>query len=546
MKTFKGTSVFAGVAIGKLFIFKKQENKIERVHVDDVEAELARFETAKENSMAQLGELYEKAVAEVGEANAAIFEVHQMMLEDEDYLESIQYIITDQSVNAEYAVGATGDNFAKMFAAMDDAYMQGRAADIRDITERLLTELSQGEKTDFTMTEPVIILAQDLAPSETVQFEKDKLLAFVTQEGSSNSHTAILARTMDIPAIIQADIELLPEYHGQLACVDGFTGEIFMDPDAETLEKMKKKQKECLAEKELLQGLKGKPTETLDGQKVNLYANIGNVKDIATVLTNDAQGIGLFRSEFLYLESENFPTEEEQFNAYKTVAESMAGKKVIIRTLDIGADKKVDYFKLDPEENPALGYRAIRICLEQPEIFKTQLRALYRASYYGQISIMFPMITSVDELREIKVIVKEVKEELTKENIPYKEVELGIMIETPAAAVVSDDLAKEVDFFSIGTNDLTQYTLAIDRQNAKLDRFYNAHHKAILKLIEMTAQNAHKNGIWVGICGELGADISLTEEFLRMGIDELSVSPSMVLRVRKKIRESYGKKKNEE
>ncbi|MFW5646791.1 MAG: phosphoenolpyruvate--protein phosphotransferase [Acetivibrio ethanolgignens] len=543
MNTFKGTSVFGGVAIGKLFLFKKQENKIERVHVNDVDAEIKRFEAAKERAIVQLGELYKKAVAEVGEANAMIFEVHQMMLEDLDYLDSIHYIIKEQSVNAEYAVGTTGDNFAAMFAAMDDAYMQGRAADIKDITERLLTELSNGEQADFTMKEPVVILAEDLAPSETVQFEKDKLLGFITREGSANSHTAILARTMDIPAIIQTNIELLPEYHGRLTCVDGFTGEIYLDPDEETLTAMKKKQEECLAEKELLQELRGKETVTLDGQKVNLYANIGNVKDIATVLRNDAQGIGLFRSEFLYLESSDYPTEEEQFKAYKTVAENMAGKKVIIRTLDIGADKKVDYFKLDPEENPALGYRAIRICLEQKDIFKTQLRAIYRASAYGQISVMFPMITSVEELREIKGVVEEVKAELSELKIPFKEIELGVMIETPAAAIISDDLAKEVDFFSIGTNDLTQYTLAIDRQNAKLDRFYNAHHKAVLKLIEMTAKNAHKNGIWVGICGELGADISLTEEFLRMGIDELSVSPSMVLKVRKKIRESYGKRK---
>lgn len=543
MNTFKGTSVFGGVAIGKLFLFKKQENKIERVHVNDVDAEIKRFEAAKERAIVQLGELYKKAVAEVGEANAMIFEVHQMMLEDLDYLDSIHYIIKEQSVNAEYAVGTTGDNFAAMFAAMDDAYMQGRAADIKDITERLLTELSNGEQADFTMKEPVVILAEDLAPSETVQFEKDKLLGFITREGSANSHTAILARTMDIPAIIQTNIELLPEYHGRLTCVDGFTGEIYLDPDEKTLTAMKKKQEECLAEKELLQELRGKETVTLDGQKVNLYANIGNVKDIATVLRNDAQGIGLFRSEFLYLESSDYPTEEEQFKAYKTVAENMAGKKVIIRTLDIGADKKVDYFKLDPEENPALGYRAIRICLEQKDIFKTQLRAIYRASAYGQISVMFPMITSVEELREIKGVVEEVKAELSELKIPFKEIELGVMIETPAAAIISDDLAKEVDFFSIGTNDLTQYTLAIDRQNAKLDRFYNAHHKAVLKLIEMTAKNAHKNGIWVGICGELGADISLTEEFLRMGIDELSVSPSMVLKVRKKIRESYGKRK---
>lgn len=543
MNTFKGTSVFGGIAIGKIFLFKKQENKIERVHIEDTEAEIERFEAAKESAIAQLGELYKKAVAEVGEANAMIFEVHQMMLEDLDYLDSIHYIIREQKVNAEYAVGTTGDNFAAMFAAMDDAYMQGRAADIKDITERLLTELSNGKKTDFTMKEPVIILAEDLAPSETVQFEKDKLLGFITREGSANSHTAILARTMDIPAIIQTDIELLAEYHGKLACVDGFTGEIYLEPDAQTLAVMKEKQEKCLAEKELLQELRGKETVTLDGQKVNLYANIGNVKDIATVLRNDAQGIGLFRSEFLYLESSDYPTEDEQFKAYKTVAENMAGKKVIIRTLDIGADKKVDYFQLDAEENPALGYRAIRICLEQKEIFKTQLRALYRASAYGQISVMFPMITSVEEVREIKEIAAEVKAELSELHIPFKEIELGIMIETPAAAIISDDLAKEVDFFSIGTNDLTQYTLAIDRQNAKLDRFYNAHHKAVLKLIEMTVENAHKNGIWAGICGELGADLSLTEEFLRMGIDELSVSPSMVLKVRKKIRESYAKGK---
>lgn len=538
MLKFSGSSVFGGVAIGKLFIFRKNENKVERRHIEDVEQETERFEKAKEKALDQLKGLYDKALKDVGEANAMIFEVHQMMLEDLDYQDSIHYMIKEQQINAEFAVAQTSDNFAEMFAAMDDAYMQGRAADVRDISERLISILTDSQSSLDTFQEPVVIVAEDLAPSETVQFEKDKLLAIVTQQGSANSHTAILARTMDIPAVIQADIGLDPEYNGKTVIVDGFTGDIYVDPDEETSKVMEAKLKECLAEKELLQQLKGKEDVTLDGKHLKLYANIGNPGDVANVLRNDAKGIGLFRSEFLYLESEDFPTEEEQFKAYKAVAENMAGKKVIIRTLDIGADKTVDYFKLDKEENPAMGYRAIRICLTQPEIFKTQLRALYRASNYGEIAIMFPMIISVEEVRKIKKIVEEVKAELTELAVPFKEVELGIMIETPAAVMVSDELAKEVDFFSIGTNDLTQYTLAIDRQNAKLGDFYNSHHPAILKMIETVVKNAHAAGIWAGICGELGADLSLTETFLKMGVDELSVSPAMVLRVRKIVRET--------
>lgn len=538
MLKFSGSSVFGGVAIGKLWIFQKNENKIERRHVDDPEAEMKRFEKAKETAIAQLQDLYEKAVRDVGEANAMIFEVHQMMMEDSDYLDSIQYIVKEQQVNAEYAVAQTSDNFAELFAAMDDAYMQGRAADIRDISERLISVLSGTQTAAEVFREPVVVVAEDLAPSETVQFEKDKLLSIVTRQGSANSHTAILARTMDIPAVIQADIDLNPAYNGKTVIVDGFTGEIYVDPDEETSRIMEAKLAKCNEEKELLQQLKGKEDVTLDGKQVKLYANIGDSKDVANVLRNDARGIGLFRSEFLYLESNDFPTEEEQFKAYKTVAETMAGKKVIIRTLDIGADKTVDYFNLDKEENPAMGYRAIRICLSQTDIFKTQLRALYRASNYGQIAIMFPMITSVEEVRRIKEIVEEVKAELTEQSIPFKEVELGVMIETPAAAMISDELAKEVEFFSIGTNDLTQYTLAIDRQNAKLNQFYNPHHKAILRMIEMVVKNAHAAGIWAGICGELGADLELTEAFLKMGVDELSVSPAMVLKLRKAIRET--------
>ncbi len=538
MLKFSGSSVFGGVAIGKLAIFQKNENKVERRHIEDAEQEIARFEKAKEEALKQLQGLYDKALKDVGEANAMIFEVHQMMLEDLDYQDSIHYMIKEQQINAEYAVAQTSDNFAEMFAAMDDAYMQGRAADVRDISERLISILAGTQSSLGTFDEPVVIVAEDLAPSETVQFEKDKLLAIVTQQGSANSHTAILARTMDIPAIIQADIGLNPEYNGKTVIVDGFTGEIYIDPDEETRKTMEAKLADCIAEKELLQELKGKEDITLDGKQLKLYANIGNPGDVANVLRNDAKGIGLFRSEFLYLESNDFPTEEEQFKAYKAVAENMAGKKVIIRTLDIGADKTVDYFKLDKEENPAMGYRAIRICLKQPEIFKTQLRALYRASNFGQIAIMFPMIISVEEVRKIKEIVAEVKKELTDLSIPFKDVELGVMIETPAAVLVSDELAKEVDFFSIGTNDLTQYTLAIDRQNAKLGDFYNPHHKAILRMIETVVKNAHAAGIWAGICGELGADLSLTETFLKMGVDELSVSPAMVLRVRKIVRET--------
>lgn len=538
MKVLSGKAAFKGVAIGKIREFGEKKVEVNKTSVSDVEAEIARFEAARDTAASQLGVLYEKAVAEVGEENAAIFEVHQMMLEDLDYQDSIHYMIKEQQINAEYAVAQTSDNFAEMFAAMDDAYMQGRAADVRDISERLISILAGTQSSLGTFDEPVVVVAEDLAPSETVQFEKDKLLAIVTQQGSANSHTAILARTMDIPAIIQADIGLNPEYNGKTVIVDGFTGEIYIDPDEETRKTMEAKLADCIAEKELLQELKGKEDVTLDGKQLKLYANIGNPGDVANVLRNDAKGIGLFRSEFLYLESNDFPTEEEQFKAYKAVAENMAGKKVIIRTLDIGADKTVDYFKLDKEENPAMGYRAIRICLKQPEIFKTQLRALYRASNFGQIAIMFPMIISVEEVRKIKEIVAEVKKELTDLSIPFKDVELGVMIETPAAVLVSDELAKEVDFFSIGTNDLTQYTLAIDRQNAKLGDFYNPHHKAILRMIETVVKNAHAAGIWAGICGELGADLSLTETFLKMGVDELSVSPAMVLRVRKIVRET--------
>ena len=537
MEIFKGISVYGGIAIGPLKIFKKSESTIERTHIEDTVSEIKRFEEAKEKAIDQLKELYDKALLDVGETNAMIFEVHQMMLDDPDYVESVQFMIKEQQVNAEYAVASTCDNFAAMFAAMEDAYMQARAADIKDISERLIQILDNKKQDNYRFDEPVILLAQDLAPSETVSFEKDKLLAFVTRQGSANSHTAILARTMDIPAIIQADMSLLNEYEDKLVIVDGFTGEIFVDPDQETLHMKQERWKRSVEEKELLHTLKGKEDMTLDGKEIKLYANIGSVQDVVRVHQNDARGIGLFRSEFLYLESNDYPTEEEQFKAYKTVAENMAGKKVIIRTLDIGADKQVGYFNLGIEENPALGYRAIRICLTQKDLFKTQLRALYRASFYGNIAIMFPMITSVEEVIEIKGIVNEVIEELKQMQIPFKQVELGVMIETPAAALISDELAKEVDFFSIGTNDLTQYTLAIDRQNAKLDRFYQPHHKAVLKLIEMVVKNGHDNGIWVGICGELGGDLELTETFVKMGVDELSVSPSLVLKIRKKIRE---------
>ncbi len=538
MITISGKSVFGGVAIGKLMFYQRNDKVIKRTHVDDVDAEWERFQEAKNTAVDQLKGLYNKALEDVGEANAMIFEIHQMMLEDLDYLESIENIIRTQEVNAEYAVATTADNFAKMFSAMDDAYMQGRAADVKDVSERVLDILC-GVDTGFKeMTEPCIIAADDLAPSETVQLDKSKVLGFATQYGSSNSHTAILARTMNIPAVIGLGEDLLEEYSGRDAIIDGFTGTLYIDPDESTLKEMQDKREKDLEQKALLEQLKGKENVTKSGQKINVYANIGNVSDLGAVFKNDAGGIGLFRSEFLYLENTDFPTEEQQFAVYKQVAESMAGKKVIIRTLDIGADKQVDYFGLDKEDNPALGYRAIRICLTRPEIFKTQLRALYRAAMFGNISIMFPMIISVDEVHRIKEIIAEVKEELKKEGIPYKEdVELGIMIETPASVMISRELAKEVDFFSVGTNDLTQYTLAIDRQNSKLDEFYDPHHPAVLAMIKMAAENAHAEGAWIGICGELGADLELTEEFLKMGLDELSVSPAMVLPLRKRIRE---------
>ncbi len=539
MITLEGKSVFGGVAIGKIQFYKRNEITIKRTRVEDVEAEVERFQNAKAKTLELLKGLYEKALEDVGEANAMIFEAHQLMLEDPDYVESIENIICTQDVNAEYAIGATADNFAAIFEAMNDAYMQGRAADVRDVSERLLQALSSQNETVMVMDEPVIIAADDLVPSETVQLDKEKVLSFVTMYGSANSHTAILARTMNIPAVIGLGEALKEEYDGKVAIVDGVDGKVYIDPDEETMVSMQKKQKKDQEQKELLNQLKGKENVTKSGQKVNVYANIGNLADVGAVLKNDAGGIGLFRSEFLYLESDTYPTEEQQFAVYKKVAETMAGKKVIIRTLDIGADKQVDYFKLDKEDNPALGYRAIRICLTRPEIFKTQLRALYRASAYGQISIMFPMIISVAEVKKIKEIVEEVKAELRTEGAAFREdVELGIMIETPAAVMVSRELAKEVDFFSVGTNDLTQYTLAIDRQNQKLEDFYDSHHPAVLAMIRMAAESAHAEGKWIGICGELGADVTLTETFLKMGIDELSVAPGMVLKVRQKIREA--------
>lgn len=538
MITIQGKSVFGGVSIGKLMFYKRNEKVIKREHISDADAEWKRFEAAKGQAVDQLKELYEKALEDVGEANAMIFEIHQMMLEDLDYLESIENIIRSQEVNAEYAVATTADNFAQMFASMDDAYMQGRAADVKDVSERVLDILCGVSAGVKEMTEPCIIAADDLAPSETVQLDKSKVLGFATMYGSSNSHTAILARTMNIPAVIGLGENLSAQYDGKMAVIDGFTGVLYVDPDEETLVRMQEKRAKDLEQKELLNQLKGKENVTKSGQKINVYANIGNVSDLGAVLKNDAGGIGLFRSEFLYLENSTFPTEEQQFAVYKQVAESMAGKKVIIRTLDIGADKQVDYFNLDKEENPALGYRAIRICLTRPEIFKTQLRALYRAAVYGNLSIMFPMIISVSEVKKIKEIIAQVQAELKAEGIPYKEdVELGVMIETPAAVMISRELAKEVDFFSVGTNDLTQYTLAIDRQNQKLDTFYDPHHPAVLAMIKMAADNAHAEGKWIGICGELGADLELTEEFLKMGLDELSVSPALVLPLRKRIRE---------
>lgn len=533
MKEYKGKSVFGGIAIGRIKVYNKSEQKVKRVHVDDTEHEKKRYYAAVDKAARQLQELYDKAVKEVGEANAAIFEMHQIMLTDDDYKESVENIIESQHVNAEYAVAQTGDNYAAMFAAMEDEYMRGRSADVKDISERLINILSGFNASSMVSDEPVIIVAEDLAPSETVQLDKDKILSFVSVKGSVNSHTAILARTMGIPALIGTPVIPDNDIDGKMGIVDGNSGCLYVDPDNEKLGYYRKKQDEQLKQKELLQLLKGREDITIDGRKIKLYANIGNVKDVMTVKVNDAAGIGLFRSEFIYLERDTFPTEEEQFNIYRTVAENMAGKPVIIRTLDIGADKQCDYFNMDKEDNPALGMRAIRICLTRTEIFKTQLRALYRASAYGNINIMYPMIANMWEIDRIKEIEKEVRDELKQQGIDIGDVQTGIMIETPAAVMLSDELAEKVDFFSIGTNDLTQYTLAVDRQNPKLDCFFDPHHPAVLKMIKMVVDNAHKAGIWAGICGELGADTSLTREFLKMGVDELSVSPGRILPIRK-------------
>lgn len=536
MQCFQGKSVYKGIVMGSVVVLKKNDYQVKRTKVEDADAEVARVERAVEQAKEQLQKLYDKAIIEVGEASAAIFEVHQMMLEDDDYLEAIDNMIRTELVNAEYAVAMTGDNFSEMFASMDDDYMKARAVDVKDISERVVRNLSGQEELDLSSGEPFIIVADDLSPSETVQMDKEKILAFVTVHGSTNSHTAILARMMNIPALIGVPMELERMESGMIAVVDGFQGQVIFEPDSDTCAQTEKRMQEEQEKLRLLQELKGKENVTLDGREINIYANIGSVGDIGYVLENDAGGIGLFRSEFLYLGRTDFPTEEEQYQAYKQAAQMMAGKKVIIRTLDIGADKQMDYFNLGKEDNPALGYRAIRICLKQPDVFKTQLRALLRASIYGNISIMYPMITSVEEVKQIYAVVDEVKAELENQGIQYKVPEQGIMIETPAAVMVSDELAEMVDFFSIGTNDLTQYTLAIDRQNEKLDDFYNPHHKAILRMIQMVVDNAHQCGKWVGICGELGADTELTERFVRMGIDELSVAPSMVLKLRKIIR----------
>ena len=546
MKVYEGKSVYNGIAIGRIRLFSTDERQVKRVRVNDTDAELARYEEARKKSIEELAALYDKALKEVGEANAAIFEVHQMMLEDDDYNDSVKNIITSQGVNAEYAVAATGDNFSKMFASMDDDYMRERAADVKDISERVINVLSGSSSSDLTNDEPVIIVADDLAPSETVQLDKDKVLAFVTVHGSTNSHTAILARTMGIPALVNTPVDLDDDIDGCLAIVDGTKGAVYIDPGETMLEVMRENKARDDEQKKLLASLKGRENITIDGHKIKLYANIGNIKDLAKVIQNDAGGIGLFRSEFIYLESKDFPTEEEQFMIYKQVAETMAGKKVIIRTLDIGADKQCDYFNLKHEDNPAMGCRAIRICLTRPEIFKVQLRALFRASAYGNIAIMYPMITSLWEIDRIKEIVDEVRKELDEQGINYGNPEQGIMIETPAAVMMSYELASKVDFFSIGTNDLTQYTLAIDRQNTDLDMFYDAHHPAVLKMIAMVVDNAHKAGIWAGICGELGADRTLTKEFLAMGVDELSVSPASILPIRKTILETNVKEYKED
>ncbi len=540
MYQFDGKSVFGGIAIGKIKVLAKNSTQVKRMHIDDVPEEIKRYHSAGQQAKEELTQLYEKALKEVGETNAAIFEIHQMMLEDDDYNDSVESIISNQNVNAEYAVAATSENFAQMFLDMDDDYMHGRAADVKDISERLISILNGQSTTAKDSDEPVIILATDLAPSETVQLDKDKVLSFVTVLGSTNSHSAILARTMGIPALVSTDIgDIEPEsLDGKDGAVDGTAGKLYVEPDEETKKELLERQKKEQEIKKLYETLKGKENVTLDGKKMMVYANIGNIKDLAHVLKNDAGGIGLFRSEFIFLEKNDFPTEDEQFQIYKTVAETMAGKRVIIRTLDIGADKQCDYFHMDKEENPAMGVRAIRICLTRPEIFKTQLRALFRASMYGKIAVMYPMITSTKEIAEIKRLVEEVQNELDEEGVPYKKPEQGIMIETPAAVMISDLLAKEVDFFSIGTNDLTQYTLAIDRQNEKLDAFYDSHHPAILRMIQMVVDHAHAAGIWAGICGELGADLSLTREFLSMGVDELSVSPARILPIRKIILET--------
>ena len=537
MQYFQGKSVYKGIVMGPVAVLKKNDYQVKRVRIEDPEAEVKRVKEAVEVSKKQLGRLYDKAVREVGEASAAIFEVHQMMLEDEDYLESMENMIRIELVNAEYAAAATGDNFAEMFAAMDDEYMKARSADVKDISERLVRNLSGEGDNDLSSMEPSIIVADDLSPSETVQMDKEKILAFVTVHGSTNSHTAILARMMNIPALIGVPMDLNSLKTGMMAVVDGFSGQVIFEPEEDVQKETEKRMQEEAEKQKLLEELKGKENITPDGRKINIYANIGSVGDLGYVMENDAGGIGLFRSEFLYLGRNDFPTEEEQFQAYKQAVQTMAGKKVIIRTLDIGADKQVEYFNLGKEENPALGYRAIRICLKQPEIFKAQLRALFRAAVYGNLSVMYPMITSTEEVEKIYAIVAEVEEELKKQEVQYKIPEQGIMIETPAAVMISDRLAEMVDFFSIGTNDLTQYTLAIDRQNEQLDDFYNPHHEAVLRMIRMVVENAHKCGKWAGICGELGADLTLTEQFVRMGVDELSVAPSMILKLRKVVRE---------
>ncbi len=539
MEKYTGKSIFSGVAIGPVLYYGKKEEQVKRYKVEDTAAEIERYDKARQQAIEDLGVLHDDAVKKVGEENAAIFEVHAMLLEDDDFNDSIHNTIETQKVNAEYAAALAGDNFSKMFSEMDDDYFKARAADMKDISERVIKVLS-GKKDSGTIDEPVIIVADDLMPSETVQLDKEKVLAFATQYGSANSHTAILARTMNIPALINIPAD--PSWDGRMAVVDGHTGTFILDPDPDVLEEMKALRDKDNEERKLLQELKGKDNVTLDGKKINLFANIGGLKDVAAVLQNDGGGIGLFRSEFIYLGREDLPDEETQFKIYKSVAETMAGRLVVIRTLDIGADKQVDYLGLDKEDNPALGFRAIRICLTRPKIFRTQLRALFRASAFGNIAIMYPMITSIEEVRRIKEIVASVKSELDADGIKYGDVQQGIMVETPAAALITDELAKEVDFFSIGTNDLTQYTLAMDRQNSKLDSFYQPHHPAILKLIQMTIENGHKGGAWVGICGELGADTSLTETFIQMGVDELSVSPSMILPVREAIRKSHAKR----